>query len=209
MIIERETEAVLANIQERTETVYRTHNAAGRLRSGATIVAIIESMKATADAFVDDVGGKVRAVISDQEAFAALSRATADCLEICSAHIPRLLRNAVMDEESPAGVAARKRWEAARLEVQRKLAILEYDFGSPLAAPDRSAVPAHRGGRPRAAFWKDMWAKIAADLFTGDLKPVTQADVERAMADWISANGHTAAESVIRDRARLLWRLIR
>jgi hypothetical protein len=53
-----------------------------------------------------------------------------------------------------------------------------------------------------------MWAAIAANLFNGDLKPNTQADIERAIADWIAANGFDATASTIRERARMLWRLI-
>ena len=65
--------------------------------------------------------------------------------------------------------------------------------------------PAKPGGRPPAAFWDDLWAAIAVALYVGELVPKTQADIEGAMADWLEGNGHSAAESTIRARARRLW----
>lgn len=62
-----------------------------------------------------------------------------------------------------------------------------------------------KGGRPPAEFWDDMWAAVATALYDGTLTAKTQADVERAMAEWIEANGYSAADSTVRARARRLW----
>jgi hypothetical protein len=43
----------------------------------------------------------------------------------------------------------------------------------------------------------------------GDLKPKTQADIERAMLQWISDHDKSAGETTIRDRASRLWRAIK
>lgn len=66
-------------------------------------------------------------------------------------------------------------------------------------------IEPRKGGRPPSEFWDDMWAAIAAALYDGTLNPKTQADVERAMTEWISANGSSAANSTVRARARRLW----
>jgi hypothetical protein len=39
----------------------------------------------------------------------------------------------------------------------------------------------------------------------GDLKAKTQADIERAMKDWLAAHGLDVSDSSVRDRARKLW----
>jgi DNA-binding winged helix-turn-helix (wHTH) protein len=66
-----------------------------------------------------------------------------------------------------------------------------------------------RGGRPKADWWEDMWVEIARQLYLGALIPKTQADLERAMLQWISDNGKSAGETTVRDRASKLWRVIK
>lgn len=73
----------------------------------------------------------------------------------------------------------------------------------PKAPPAKSA-----GGRPPKPFWDQLWPFIAGQLYVGDLKPERQADIEKAMSDWILANGHDAGESTVRRAARALWQAI-
>lgn len=61
------------------------------------------------------------------------------------------------------------------------------------------------GGRPAKPFWDQLWAAVAAQLYNGDLKPKRQADIERAMHEWLVANGHEAGETAVRAKAKLLW----
>lgn len=68
--------------------------------------------------------------------------------------------------------------------------------------PTAPALAAATGGRLPAAFWDDLWCAVWGEVHRGDLKPKLLADVERAMMQWITDNGHTAAESVVRERAR-------
>lgn len=70
----------------------------------------------------------------------------------------------------------------------------------PTARPVQST-----GGRPPKPFWDPLWASVAAQLYNGDLKPKRQADIERAMLDWLDANDHDAGETVVRTKAKLLW----
>ncbi|UPK00506.1 hypothetical protein [Bradyrhizobium sp. 170] len=72
-----------------------------------------------------------------------------------------------------------------------------------------AAEPArNKGGRPRHEFWEELWVEIARQLYIGDLKPKTQADIEAAMHQWIADQGREAGGTTIRDRARMLWRAI-
>jgi hypothetical protein len=69
-------------------------------------------------------------------------------------------------------------------------------------------VVTNRGGRPPKEWWSDLWVEMARQLYEGDLQPKRQAEIEKAMADWISAEGYDASERTIRDAARKLWRTI-
>ena len=72
-----------------------------------------------------------------------------------------------------------------------------------MSKPERN-----KGGRPPRGFWEELWVEIARQLYIGDLKPKTQADIEAAMHQWISDQGHEAGGTTVRDRARMLWRVI-
>jgi hypothetical protein len=66
-----------------------------------------------------------------------------------------------------------------------------------------------KGGRPKADWWEDLWIEICRQLYVGDLKPKTQADIERAMLQWISDQDKSAGGTTVRDRASKLWRAIK
>lgn len=78
----------------------------------------------------------------------------------------------------------------------------------PVPAPPATAVGRKPGGRPKHEFWEDLWVEIARQLYVGDLKPKTQADIEAAMHQWISDQGYEAGGTTVRDRARVLWRAL-
>jgi hypothetical protein len=50
-----------------------------------------------------------------------------------------------------------------------------------------------------------MWAEIATQLWTGDLNPNKQADIKRAMFDWLNDRGINAGDTSVTERARALW----
>lgn len=65
-----------------------------------------------------------------------------------------------------------------------------------------------KGGRPRADWWEDLLIEIAAQLYSGELKPTKQADIEKAMLQWIEDSRFSAADSTVRPRARKLMQCI-
>jgi hypothetical protein len=77
------------------------------------------------------------------------------------------------------------------------------------ASVEPKAAPATKGGRPSADWWEDLLINICFQYFRGDLKPKSQADVQRAMQDWITAHGYEAAESTVKLRARKVWQVIK
>lgn len=202
-------------LKEQLEGVVSDHAAKGRLHSGATIKVSVRAMQTVADAFLDNVGVKIRAVAEDPESFALMTEAMTGLLNECSDAMPDILKMArggrTAPENDSIGLAGMQLFNQMRADMDARLAILACEFESPTgddprAPPRREIVnPAKVEGRPRAAFWDDLWAAIAVALYVGELIPKTQADIERAIADWLDANGHSAAESTIRARARRLW----
>ena len=66
-------------------------------------------------------------------------------------------------------------------------------------------MPKDRRGRPSKAWWDDFWCAVWGQIYRGELIPSNQADLEKAMSDWIAANGHEASESTVRSVARKLF----
>jgi hypothetical protein len=86
--------------------------------------------------------------------------------------------------------------------------------GLPVPVPstdDKSSLPSSedvippKAGRPRKPWWDDLWVEICRQIYEGDLKPERQADIERAMHEWLVTKGETASEMTIRSRARKLF----
>jgi hypothetical protein len=78
---------------------------------------------------------------------------------------------------------------------------------SPPASSHVTAQPP--GGRPPADWWEDCLIDLCFNHFRGDLQPKTQAEIVRAMQDWIETRGYDAADSTIKIRARKLMDAIR
>jgi hypothetical protein len=60
-------------------------------------------------------------------------------------------------------------------------------------------------GRPTKAWWEDAIIAVMKRIWLGDLKPKRQADVQRALEEWIDANGHEAGDTPIKERARKIF----
>lgn len=77
------------------------------------------------------------------------------------------------------------------------------------ALPPPSPPPTRAGGAPTKKFWEPLLIEIMRLSHEGDLQPTKQADVESAMHDWLVANGHEASERSVRERARLVWQVLK
>lgn len=62
-----------------------------------------------------------------------------------------------------------------------------------------------RRGPKTKEFWEPMWAAIAAQAARGELATTKQADVQRAMEDWLSDNDHDAGETAVKQRVKAFW----
>ncbi len=116
------------------------------------------------------------------------------------------------------GSAARAFWKLVddafvRLKRQKDIRAFSFTHTAPskkaeirgMIAKSTSVPINNTGGKPLAKHWDAMWSAIAVQLYSGDLIPKTQADIERAMLDWLSAEGIDAGERTVRNRARALW----
>ena len=83
--------------------------------------------------------------------------------------------------------------------------VFVYEEDAATAPTSPVVVTQEKRGRPPAKWWDEMWVAIAIQLYTGDLQPKKQADIEKAMLDWVASRGESAAPDTIRVRARKLW----
>lgn len=67
------------------------------------------------------------------------------------------------------------------------------------------ATSANRGGRPRKEWWDDLWCAVWGRVYRGTLVPKSQADLERAMMDWVEQQGQSVAESTVKPLARKMF----
>lgn len=216
LITKHELGKVKRSMEEGISAVFANYAMDERLHSGAHIIVSVRAMSELADAFLADLLLKVKAVAIEPEAFEMLSTTVLEFLDIClGQQMPAITRMASGHLQGPRdegvqGVAI-EHFDQVRTDIESKLAIAAFEFAAGAEPPKSmtsvsAAAPLpKKGGRPPAEFWDDMWAAIAASLYSGDLKPRSQADVERAMATWIEANDHSAADSTVRGRARRLW----
>ena len=216
LITKHEIGKVQRALEEGISAVFTSFSLAGRVHSGAHIIVSVRAMGELADAFLADLLLKVKAVAIDPEAFAMLSTTVGEFLDIClGKQIPAVTRKASGllqgSRDEDAQRLAIEQFDQVRSDIASKLAIAAFDFEAgavpqtSMTSVSSTAPLAKKGGRPPAEFWDNMWAAIATALYEGTLKPKTQADVERAMAEWIEAHGYSAADSTVRGRARRLW----
>jgi hypothetical protein len=192
------------------QRVYTDHAKAGRLDSGATILVAISEVERATDLLLSELVSKVAAVSRTPAAFAEVESGMRRWLRDCDDELKEIVRTAsgirLQDKSSTAFGLGKERLQKVKDTVEQRLEVERYDFeqaGQPLSFERES--PKRLGGRPPAEFWDDLWAYIGASLYNGDLSPKNQADIEKAMAEWIDAQGHSAATSTVRSRARRLW----
>jgi hypothetical protein len=65
---------------------------------------------------------------------------------------------------------------------------------SPKTPATEVAQSANKGGRPRKDFWDDFWIDVCGQIYEGTLKPMRQADLEKAMLEWATNHGHEMSE---------------
>ncbi len=207
---------------ERLQAVYAEQNRRGLLHSSLTVGAAIETLEEDASRFVTECVDRVAAIEKSTEAFALLSEANERFIAFLAANFGDAAKKGLGGQ----GQRSRsthfddqfsKLWIDACARSRRQLEIQRFTFTMPSPVAESlstaqvtgSAAPKkNKGGKPLARHWDEMWADIAVRLWTGDFQPQSQADVKRAMFDWLSANNIDAGDTTVVSRARQLWQKI-
>ena len=221
-ILDYKSATAKRELEKRRADIYGDHSAKGCLQSGGTIRAVIRIMEEVGAALVTDSIEQVSAVAQDIEAFAALTAGFDDFWNYLANELQSTInlaggRHPMESVSDSASRSATLLFDKSRGLVRQKLELYRFAFTNPVPNTPSSPNPAEstqpssqyppkaKGGRPLAEHWDDMWAAIAVALYTGQLIPKNQAGIEGAMLAWLEANGHSAANSTVRGRARRLW----
>lgn len=207
LIIKREAKLSRKELATQIDGIMRRNAAVGRLQSGNTYHSTLAIIAESAGTLVDNLSSKLLVIHSSPELYADLKATVLSFLEDAERDFTRDTTRRI--GAMVADDKLRKMFSSIKDDIEAKLAIIGFEF-DPTSSPqpEPKALTRTAGGRPRANFWDDLWANMAADLYGGQLMPKSQADIERAMSDWISEHGHTAASSTVRTRAQLLWKAI-
>lgn len=222
-VLEYKAASAERSFEDQRKELYARHSADGELQSGSTIRQIIRIMEEVGGTFITECIEQVRAVAQDPEAFVDLLAG----FDVLWNHLAAELHSTIKlaggksvrdDEADSTSCDARRLFEKSGSLLKKRLEHYRFTFTKlavPMASPlqpTRIADPdvvspkrSAKGGRPLAEHWDDMWAAIAFALYTGDLVPKSQADIENEMLVWLEAQGLGAATSTVRGRARRLW----
>jgi hypothetical protein len=97
-------------------------------------------------------------------------------------------------------------WQAKeRLELEIEASRAMFPQTTPTAPATVRDASQNKGGKPLAAHWDGMWAEIAVQLWNGDLKPKSQAEIKEAMMAWFNNEEIDIGDTSVTDRARALW----
>ncbi len=224
LILEHLTEKGKNSFNERIDGMFADHSASGQLRSGNTILASLKIMEESGEALLNKSLDDVAAITKDVEAFAMLQTNLESHVRFMELKLEDVLRVSGAAKEglvmSAASREAKLKFEGIRSSLKRQIEMHRFTFTQPFASPNRSQadraqlseIPTNSrnpGGKPLAKHWDELWSAIAVKLYFGDLKPNTQADIERAMKDWFAENDLDVGDTTIRGRARVLWMKIR
>jgi hypothetical protein len=197
--------------------MFAAHSAKGQLRSGSTLIEALKIMEKSGEVLLNQTLDKVAAIAQDTDAFAMLQTNLESYVRLMELKLDDVLRVSGTEKAgivmSAASREAKVRFEAVRSSLKRQIEIHRFTFTKPSSAVllDKTATPIatnsqkNKGGKPLASHWDQLWANIATQLYVGDLKPQSQADIERAMKDWFAVNDLDIGDTTIRGRARALW----
>lgn len=191
------------------EKVLSEFGLAGRTGGGMTMVAAGQRLSRATEILVGELAVKIASISRTPAAFEELASASRRWLRIGRDDLRHLAERAAGPRlQGPSTLLSLADTEIEKVQamVDLRLAVEEMEFSAPPTASVSAPAPRQKkGGRLPAEFWDDMWAATATSLYAGTLQPKSQADVVRAMTEWIEASGNNAAESTIKARARRLW----
>mgnify|MGYP006995484500 FL=1 len=216
LIVAQQSRQLRGALITRMDALKSDHAARGVLQSGMTIKAAAQIVSAAIERLSGALLAEAGRICRDLEAFDLVSDAVRKAIDIGEEVFWPVVKLATGKPESAIDPSVER--AAGELianlkdDMEARLGIARFDFDEPISrgpsvevAQDHPQPSTSKGGRPPAEFWDDLWSAMAIDLYTGALVPKSQADIERAMNDWLSAKNLSCANSTVRKRARKLW----
>ena len=229
LILEHERLSVQRVFQEKLQALYGEHAAIGRPQSGATAKAGMRIVEELGEDFVKTSVDQVATVAMDTDAFAMIVEETESLFRVFRGEVDGLINLATGNQGGDPGHrsiadAVHGLFRDAHKRTMRQLEIHRFTFTKPntrklkegeqdhkeAAHPRPSSVKSERtkAGRLPADWWDDLWIEMFRQIYLGDLKPSSQADIVKAMQQWLSDRDVEAADSTLKPRARKLLQML-
>ena len=218
LITARELDLATRSISTRANEIYADHGFRKILGSGATIKKVIAACDEIANNLLSDLLAKVGGVSKSPEAMDFIASTLADFFPVLDQHATKAGRmgSRSMANDPPQSIldAIAELLEKSKSDIRTRIEIERFAFETPVELAERQvtlesdyAAPLipNKGGKPLAEHWDAMWAEIAFQLFSGALQPKRQADITKAMNDWLAEKGFDAGDTAVTKRARALW----
>ena len=225
LVLEHLASECRSKATEHHAAMHAEHSAHGTLQSGATVKAALRIAENLASAFVKDVVAAVADVAQDIDAFSMVLTEVTIILGDLKLGIDQAIKLATVsnggtDRASSVATEANRLYLEFQQRTLRLVNLHRFSFTKP--SPRQSILPSvtlatpligkssgqgahNRGGKPLAAHWDELWSSIAVQLWNGDLKPKTQADIKNAMLEWFTDKEIDVGETAVTGRARQLW----
>lgn len=203
---------IAREVEDGHQALYAKLSARSALQSGATVKESLRLIEGFANKYLDQAIELVGKVVKDEDAFGLVAAHLAATFRTFEAHNATAARHACGGPSRnplPEVInAADAQFAEVRDLIFQRLQIEKFEFmgaKQDTAKAKKSQIAKNPGGKPLAKHWDEMWAAIAAQLWNGDIDPRTQADLKRAMFDWLNAAGVDVGDTAVTQRARQLW----
>lgn len=205
------------------KAMHAEHSATKQLQSGNTVRRAVDIIEDYAAKYVEQAVDQTSAVAQDIDAFNVIVACLTALFRGFEPHLHNAVRLATIRDGpkfESVKVAGDKLFAEMRSRIFKQLEIHRFSFTKPsrgdlaakgigvaasVAISSPVAEKRNPGGKPLAAHWDSMWAAIAVMLWSGELKPKSQADVKKAMVDWFNEAEIDVGDTALTQRARQLW----
>ena len=200
------------DLDTRLRQLYTEHGAKGILGSSSPIKAAVRIMSAVGSEQMASLLDEVGKVSRTEEAFELIQTAITEMLDGFERELPNVIKKATRGGEmGSVGSAALQLFYEVKSDLGADLLIARHGFLLP--SPDirkkaRSDRVGKLAGRLPADWWDDLWLEIFRQIHLGDLKPKSQADIVRAMQQWLSDHEVETGDSTLKPRARKLFNML-
>lgn len=220
LVLDYEFGRALERANKVANEIFAKRSVTGTVRSGSAISEILARQRDELGNLIDDVMLKVGAISRERRAAALVTVAFTEFMDKLLngefKHVAAIVSgDGSRDPNDGIWSQTKTAFHELNRDLDTRLRIASYDFNARPNSQDQPAPKAkssaqrkNPGGKPLARHWDALWAEIAVQLWNGDLKPTKQADISKAMHDWLAAKNLDAGNTAVTDRARALWQRI-